>query len=149
MATIRLPHDFKDFLRLLDTHDVDYLLVGGYAVGYHGYPRATADMDIWVSRTHENARKLVAVLQAFGFSDAGSAAKAFTEEGLVIRLGVPPLRIEIITSASGLDFDVCHAQRVEGDLDGVRVSILSLSDLKRNKKAAGRPKDLADLDELP
>ena len=121
-------------MSLLAVHEVKYLLVGGYAVGYHGYPRATADMDIWVSRTEENARKLVAVLEAFGFSDAASARRAFTQEGQVIRMGVPPLRIEVIDSASGVDFDACHAQRIEGDVDGVRVSILSLNDLKRNKQ---------------
>lgn len=148
MATIRLPKDFKDFLRLLHTHEVNYLLVGGYAVGYHGYPRATADLDIWVARTEENARKLVAVLEEFGFRDAASAARAFTQEGQVVRMGVPPLRIEIITSASGVDFNACHVQRIRDELDGVRVSILSLPDLIKNKKAAGRPKDLADLDEL-
>lgn len=134
MATIRLPQDFRDFLSLLAVQEGKYLLVGGYAVGYHGYPRATADMDIWVSRTEENARKLVAVLEAFGFSDAASARRAFTQEGQVIRMGVPPLRIEVIDSASGVDFDACHAQRIEGDVDGVRVSILSLNDLKRNKQ---------------
>jgi hypothetical protein len=149
MATIRLPQDFRDFLRLLDAHEVKYLLVGGYAVGYHGYPRATADLDIWVSRTEENALKLVAVLGEFGFSDSASAARAFTQEEQVVRMGVPPLRIEIITSASGVDFDACYARRIKSDLDGIRVNVLSLPDLIKNKKAAGRPKDLADLEELP
>ncbi|MBN1834827.1 MAG: hypothetical protein JW820_03190 [Spirochaetales bacterium] len=102
-----------------------------------------------MSRTEENARKLVCVLEEFGFSDTAAAARAFTEQDRVIRMGVPPLRIEIITSASGLDFDSCHAQRIEGELDGVRVSILDLADLRRNKRAAGRSKDLADLEELP
>jgi hypothetical protein len=149
MAMIRLPQDFRDFLRLLGAHEVRYLLVGGYAVGYHGYPRATADMDIWVSRTEENARKLVTVLEEFGFRQAASARQAFTQEEQVIRMGVPPLRIELITSVSGVDFEACYAGRIESVIDEVPVSILNLSDLKQNKKAAGRPKDLADLEELP
>jgi hypothetical protein len=149
MATIRLPRDFRDFLSLLSAHEVKYLLIGGYAVGFHGYPRATADMDIWVSRTDENAQKLVSVLEEFGFRDAASARQALTQAGQVIRMGVPPLRIELVTSISGVDFDACHAERSESVIDDVRVSILSLADLKRNKKAAGRLKDLADLEELP
>jgi hypothetical protein len=149
MATIRLPRDFREFLSLLSAREVKYLLVGGYAVGFHGYPRATADMDIWVSRTDENARKLVSVLEEFGFRDVAMAGQALTQAGQVIRMGVPPLRIELFTSVSGAEFDACYAERIEGVIDGVRVSILSLADLKRNKKAAGRPKDLADLEELP
>jgi len=149
MATIRLPRDFRDFLRLLGAHEVRYLLIGGYAVGYHGYPRATADMDIWVSRTDENAAKLVSVLEEFGFRDAASVSQAFTQSDQVIRMGVPPLRIELVTTISGVDFDACYAGRIESVIDEVRVNILSLPDLKRNKKAAGRAKDLADLEELP
>ena len=149
MATIRLPRDFRDFLRLLGAHEVRYLLIGGYAVGYHGYPRATADMDIWVSRTDENAAKLVSVLAEFGFRDAASLSQAFTQSDQVIRLGVPPLRIELVTSISGVDFDACYAGRIESVIDEVRVNILSLPDLRRNKKAVGRAKDLADLEELP
>ena len=149
MATIRLPRDFREFLSLLSSHKAKYLLVGGYAVGFHGYPRATADMEIWVSRTEENAQKLVSVLEEFGFKDVALAAQALTQEGQVIRMGVPPLRIELFTSISGAEFNACYAERTESEIDGVRVSILSLTDLKRNKKAAGRPKDLADLEELP
>ena len=149
MATIRLPRDFRDFLRLLGAHEARYLLIGGYAVGYHGYPRATANMDIWVSRTDENAAKLVSVLEEFGFRDAASLSQAFTQSDQVIRLGVPPLRIELVTSISGVDFDACYAGRIESVIDEVRINILSLPDLRRNKKAAGRAKDLADLEELP
>jgi hypothetical protein len=134
---------------LLGSHEVKYLLVGGYAVGFHGYPRATADMDLWVSRTKENARKLVSVLEEFGFRDVALAGQALTQKDQVIRMGVPPLRIELFTSISGAEFDACYAERIESEIEGIRISILSLADLKRNKKAAGRPKDLADLEELP
>ena len=149
MATIRLPRDFREFLSLLAAHEVRFLLVGGYAVGYHGYPRATAAMDTWVSRTEDNARKLMAVLEEFGFEDVAPVIRAVTRADQVIRMGVPPLRIELVTSISGVDFDACYADRIETVIDDVPVHLLSLPDLKRNKKAAGRPKDLADLEELP
>lgn len=149
MATIRLPRDFRDFLSLLDAHEVKYLLVGGYAVGFHGYPRATADMDIWVSRTEENARRLEAVLEGFGFKDVAPVGQALVQADQVVRMGVPPMRIELITSISGVEFDACYEARIESVLDGVRVNIIGLEDLKRNKKAAGRPRDLADLEQLP
>ena len=149
MATIRLPRDFRDFLSLLNAHEVEYLLVGGYAVAFHGYPRTTADMDIWVSRTDDNARKLASVLEEFGFQDIALASQAFTMADQVIRMGVPPLRIELLTSISGVEFDACYADRIEKAIEDVRVNVLSLADLKRNKIAAGRPRDLADLAELP
>jgi hypothetical protein len=136
-------------LSLLNAHEVEYLLVGGYAVALHGYPRTTADMDIWVSRTDDNARKLVSVLEEFGFQDTALATQAFTMADQVIRMGVPPLRIELLTSISGVEFKACYADRIENVIDNVRVNVLSLADLKRNKIAAGRPRDLADLAELP
>ncbi|RME42620.1 MAG: hypothetical protein D6791_17310 [Chloroflexi bacterium] len=149
MATVHLPPDFKDFLRLLNAHQVEYLLVGGYAVGYHGYPRATADMDIWVAINPENADRLVAVLKAFGFDVAELSADLFLQENQIIRMGVPPVRIEIITTASGVTFEDCYAQRVTDELDGIPVNLISLEHLKINKRASGRHKDLNDLEHLP
>lgn len=149
MATIRLPPDFRDFLRLLNSHDVRYLLIGGYAVGYHGYPRATGDMDIWVERTEGNATKLMDVLRDFGFANPSAARGALLEADRVVRMGVPPIRIELLTGISGVSFDKCYASREAGAIDGIPVNILALDDLKANKKAAGRLKDLADLEELP
>jgi hypothetical protein len=101
MATIPLPPDFSEFSRLLNAHEVRYLLVGGYAVGYHGYVRATADMGIWVDRERSNAERLVAVLREFGFGDSDPTPEMFLEESRVIRMGVPPIRIELLTSVSG------------------------------------------------
>ena len=149
MATVHLPPDFKDFLRLLNAHQVEYLLVGGYAVGYHGYPRATADMDIWVAINPENADRLVAVLKAFGFDVAELSADLFLQKNQIIRMGVPPVRIEIITTASGVTFEDCYAQRVTDELDGTPVNLISLEHLKINKRASGRHKDLNDLEHLP
>src|SRR5262245_36096905 len=107
MDTPALPSDFKEFLQLLNANRVEYLLVGGYAVGYHGYVRATADMDIWVRRDIENASKLVLTLRQFGCSVPGLSDELFLKPDNIIRMGVPPLRLEIITSVSGVGFEEC------------------------------------------
>jgi hypothetical protein len=149
MATILLPPDFKEFLQLLNDHHVDYLLIGGYAVGYHGYPRATGDMDIWIAINPENAEKLVAVLAAFGFGATGIAADLFLQPNTVIRMGNPPLRLEILTTISGVEFADAYAQCITDSIDGVPVNIIGLDQLKVNKRASGRLKDLSDLENLP
>ncbi len=149
MATIHLPSDFREFLRLLNTHEVEYLLIGGYAVHYHGYPRATADMDIWIAVHPDNAGRVVVALKEFGFDLPGLSPDLFLKPWQIIRLGVPPVRIEIATTISGVDFTECYAQRVQDILDAVPVSLINLEDLKRNKKASGRYPDLADLEHLP
>ncbi|MGH8057451.1 MAG: hypothetical protein ACREOH_09485 [Candidatus Entotheonellia bacterium] len=149
MATVNLPPDFKEFLQLLSAHHVEYLLIGGYAVAYHGYPRATADMDIWIAIHPHNADKVVAALKAFGFDLPKLSAALFLKEGQIIRMGVPPLRIAIATSISGVHVAECYAARVIDILDEVEVHFISLAHLKANKKAAGRYKDLNDLENLP
>ncbi len=149
MATIRLLPDFKEFLRSLNAHKVEYLLIGGYAVNYHGYPRATADMDIWIAVHPANADRVVAALKEFGFNLPDLSPELFLRPWQIIRLGIPPVRIEIATTISGVDFDECYAERVKDTLDGVPVSLISLKHLKLNKKASGRHQDLADLEHLP
>ena len=149
MATVNLPPDFKEFLRLLNSRDIKYLLVGGYAVGYHGYPRATADLDVWVATDLENAEKIVGALIEFGFDMPELHPELFRKEDQVIRMGRPPIRIEILTSISGVDFSECYEDRIETNLDEVLVNIISLEHLKTNKKASGRHQDLADLENLP
>jgi len=139
MATIHLPRDFKEFLRLLNAHKVEYLLIGGYAVSYHGYPRATAVMDIWVGVHPANADRVVAALREFGFDPADLFPELFLRPWQIIRLGVPPLRIELATTISGVDFSECYAKRVEDTLDGIPINLIGLDDLKMNKKASGRP----------
>lgn len=148
MATIHLPPDFKEFLQLLNSHQVKYLLIGGYAVGYYGYPRATADMDIWVAIEPENAAKVVKVLQVFGFGVEAVTPDLFLKEEQIIRMGLPPMRIEILTSISGVSFEDCYAGRQIDILDGIEVNLISLDHLKVNKKASGRYKDLNDLENL-
>lgn len=149
MATINLPQDFKEFLQLLNDHEVKYLLVGGYAVGYHGFPRATVDMDIWVAINPKNAQKMVAVLEEFGFNFPELNVDLFLEQDKIIRMGVPPMRLEILTSVSGVEFEICYQNRIIAELDGVQIDVIGLDDLKRNKLAAGRHKDLNDLENLP
>jgi hypothetical protein len=123
--------------------------VGGYAVGYYGYPRATADIDVWIAMDLDNAKSLVLVLKDFGFDVPELTAGLFLEPERIIRMGVPPIRLEITTTISGVDFETCYARRVVDILDGVEVNLISLSDLKVNKMASGRHKDLDDLEHLP
>jgi predicted nucleotidyltransferase len=149
MATIQLLPDFKEFLKLLNDHGVKYLLIGGFAVAYHGYPRSTGDLDIWVAMDLDNAVKIVAVLEAFGFRGTGISTDLFLEPTKVTRMGYPPVRIEILTSISGVDFADAYEKHVVDDLDGISVPLIGLEHLKDNKRASGRPKDLSDLEKLP
>ena len=149
MEKIAFHPDFKDFLKLLNSCGVDYLLVGGYAVGLHGYPRATGDMDIWIALDASNSQKTAEVLLEFGIPDELITDTMFMEKDRVIRMGIPPVRIEIITGASGVDFSDCYSRREVVEIEGVPVNFISLEDLRVNKKAAGRHKDLDDLEHLP
>ncbi len=149
MDIIHLPPDFKDFLQLLNVHKVEYLLIGGYAVGYYGYPRATADMDVWIAISPSNASKLVNVLTEFGFAMPMLSPQLFLQAGQIIRMGVPPMRLEILTTISGIEFEECYQQRTIDLIEGIEVNIINLEHLKKNKKASGRHKDLNDLENLP
>ena len=146
---ILLPPDFKEFLKLLNEKKVDYLVIGGYAVGYHGYIRATGDIDVWVAPSAENASKTISVLRGFGFDMPDSAEQLLLTPNNILRMGVPPVRIEVLSSLSGVSFDQCYAERVMAVIGDVEAPIMSLRHLKINKRAAGRPKDLVDLEHLP
>jgi hypothetical protein len=146
---LELPLDFKEFLKLLNEKSVRYLLIGGYAVGYHGYPRATNDMDIWIAVHPDNAQRIVDVLKEFGFDLPELTPALFLEADKIIRMGNPPMRLEISTGISGVEFEESYASRIVDTLDSVEVNIIDLPHLKANKKAAGRLKDLADLENLP
>ena len=146
---IVLPPDFKEFLKLLNAHNIKYLLIGGYAVGYHGYPRATNDMDIWIAIGSETAELMVKVLKKFGFDMPQLSKDLFLEENKIIRMGVAPMRIEILTSISGVNFEECYQKKVVDEIDGIQVDIINLEQLKINKKASGRHKDLDDFENLP
>lgn len=148
MAIVRLPPDFKEFLKLLKEHEVRYLLIGGYAVGYHGYIRATGDMDIWIAVQPDNAQKIVAALHAFGIDDPAINPQFFLQEKKILRMGVPPVRLEITTAISGVEFDECYPSRIVDELDGVEVNLIDLENLKKNKQASGRSKDMTDFKKL-
>ncbi|MFN5740490.1 MAG: hypothetical protein ACK5A1_02790 [Planctomyces sp.] len=144
-----LPPDFSEFLKLLNCHHVDYLLVGGFAVGFHGYPRATSDMDIWVSQSPENAGRVVAAIRAFGFNTPNLTEDLFLQRRRIVRMGHPPIRIEVMNEIDGVTFEECRPAAILAFIDGIQVPIISLGDLKRNKLASGRPKDIDDLQQLP
>ena len=146
---VKLPPDFREFLSLLHTHRVKYLLVGGYAVAAHGYPRFTGDMDLWIQTNTENAENVLRVCREFGFDVPNLRVELFTDPKQMTRMGHPPLRIEILNSVSGLTFDLAWETRISEVWDEVPVSLISLEDLRTNKRASGRLKDLADLENLP
>ena len=148
MAMIEFPKDFKEFLQLLNSKEVEYLVIGGYAVGYHGYPRSTGDMDVWISINEKNALKMVNALKEFGFEIPGLKKDIFLNEEKIIRMGVPPMRLEIITTIDGVGFEKCFKNRVIADFGSFKVNFISKDDLLINKRASGRPKDLVDYSKL-
>ena len=145
---IEFPRDFKEFLQLLNSKKIEYLVVGGYAVGYHGYPRATGDMDIWIAINEKNALKMVDALKEFGFDLPEINKELFLKEEKVIRMGVPPMRLEILTSIDGVSFETFFENRLIADLGTFKVNFISKDDLLTNKRASGRPQDLVDFDKL-
>ena len=145
---IEFPKDFKEFLQLLNSKKVEYLVIGGYAVGYHGYPRATGDMDIWISMNEKNALKMVNALKKFGFDIPELKKEMFLKKEKIIRMGVPPMRLEIITTIDGVGFEKCFKNRVIADFESFKVNFISKGDLLINKRASGRPKDLVDYSKL-
>ena len=148
MATTTIPRDFREFLKLLEDEQVEYLLIGGYAVGYYGYPRAAADIDIWIAVNPANAEKTVKALKRFGMATPDLTVDLFLDKGKIIRMGVPPLRLEIQTEISGVDFDSCYTRRHRVKIGNLEVNLIDLKDLKINKRASGRHKDLEDLEHL-
>lgn len=143
-----LNQDFKEFIQLLNAHEVRYLIVGGYAVAIHGHPRYTKDIDVWVAADSDNADRLLRVLDEFGFGSLDIVADDFVRPNHVIQLGYPPARIDLLTSVSGVDFDSCYAARLNVEVDNMLLNVIDLKNLRRNKQASGRFQDLADLENL-
>ena len=146
MAMTLIPPDFKEFLRYLKDHEVRFLLIGGYAVNAYGYVRNTVDIDVWVASDSENRRRVVRAVREFGF--ASTEYDVLDAERAMLRMGTPPLRIEVMKVIDGVEFEDCWSRRVQLVLGDVEVPVISLLDLKANKRASGRPKDLVDLSEL-
>lgn len=143
-----LNPDFREFIQSLNDNGVRYLIVGGYAVAFHGHPRYTKDLDIWLWLDRDNAVHVVEALRQFGFGSVGLQPQDFLVADQIIQLGYPPNRIDLLTSLPGVEFSKCYADRVIVEIDGVAMNFIDLANLKANKQAAGRFQDLADLENL-
>ena len=150
MAKADLYPDFRELLESLNSAGVKYLVLGGYAVIFYGYYRVTDDLDIWIAVDPENARKVTSVLRKFGgFSASKVKPSMFQQRGKVFIFGREPVRVDILTGPSALDFESSYERRNVVEWDGVKVPLISFEDLRTNKRASGRPKDIADLNGLP
>ncbi|MDA8376649.1 MAG: hypothetical protein M0Z50_06280 [Planctomycetia bacterium] len=145
---MKLPKDLSAFIALLNAAHVKYVIVGGYAVAYHGRPRFTGDIDIFIDRSIDNGEKIVSVLEAFGFAELKVSAADLCQNDLILQLGFPPNRIDLMTSIDGVSFEQTWATRVETTVAELPIHFISRELLIQNKRCAGRPKDLADAEEL-
>jgi hypothetical protein len=145
---MEVQSDFRDLLALLNEHKVEYLVVGGYALAFHGAPRFTGDIDIFVRPNPENARRVLDALAAFGFSFPNLTEQDFQRPNKVVQLGVPPVRIDLITSLSGVSWEDAEASKEPGIFGDVPVCYIGRRQYIANKRAAGRKKDLADIEAL-
>jgi hypothetical protein len=143
-----LNKDFKEFIELLNENNVGYLVVGGYAVAFHGHPRYTKDLDVWIDLSPDNADKILNALKQFGFGSLGLKPDDFLEDGQIIQLGYPPNRIDILTTLTDLKFADCYKARVEAKIQGLQINFIDIDNLKKNKRATGRPQDLVDAENL-
>ena len=145
---MKVEQDFEQFVRLLNDHKVRYLIVGAYAVGFHAEPRNTGDIDIWIDSTDHNIEKIIVVLDKFGFSSLEITKEDLLKPETVTQLGYPPLRIDLLTSLSGLTFDHAYKSLVKGQFGSIMMNFISLPDLITNKEATGRMRDKADAETL-
>jgi hypothetical protein len=145
---MNLEADLREFIELLNALKVRYIVVGAFAVAYHGYPRYTGDIDLFIELSSENAQAIVNAIQQFGFGDLGLSTEDFLQEDQVIQLGVAPNRIDLLTFLSGVEFQEAWATRVQGEIAGLSVPVISKELLKKNKAASGRSQDIADLEYL-
>jgi len=145
---VKLDTDFREFVESFVANDVRFLIVGGYAIAAHGLPRYTGDLDAWIWVSPQNAEKVFLSLEAFGFSGLGLTKEDFTRPDSIIQLGYPPYRIDILTSIEGVEFDDAWTRRVIVAVDDLEIPIIGLEDLLTNKRAAGKPQDIADIARL-
>lgn len=143
-----INQDFKEFLQSLNANKVEYLIIGGYAVAFHGHPRYTKDIDIWINPTNPNINNLLQALKDFGFASLELKIDDFLDPDQIIQLGYPPNRIDLLTNLAGVDFETCYRNKIEVSMAGISVTFIDLENLKKNKKATGRHQDLADLENL-
>ncbi len=145
---MNLEDDLREFIELLNALEVRYIIVGAFALAHHGYPRYTGDIDLFIERSPENAQAIMHAIQQFGFGDLGLSSEDFLKEDQVIQLGVAPNRIDLLTFLSGVEFHEAWTMRVQGEIGGLSVPIISKELLKKNKAASARSQDLADLEHL-
>jgi hypothetical protein len=145
---MEIQQDFKELLKLFSDHKVEYIIVGGYALAHHGAPRYTGDIDLFIKPDKNNAKNIIQALNDFGFGSIGLTEADFSSPGKVVQLGVPPVRIDIITSLTGLTWETAYSGRSNGKYGDLEVFYLGRSQLIMNKKAIGRKKDQADLEVL-
>lgn len=143
-----LEKDLREFVASLNSNEVEYLVIGAFAVSFHGYPRYTGDLDLLVRPSAQNAERIVRALNEFGLASLGITVADLQSPGCVIQLGIKPSRIDLLTSISGVTFDEAWAGRCKGKLDGIPVLYIGRNELIRNKEAIGRARDLGDADEL-
>jgi hypothetical protein len=143
-----INQDFKEFIELLNGHEVKYLVIGGYAVAFHGHPRYTKDIDLWIYPEKENIEHLLQGLKDFGFASLGLQADDFLDPEQIIQLGYPPNRIDLLTELAGVEFLSCYSKKVTVEIQGTSINFIDLESLKQNKKATGRHQDLADVQNL-
>ena len=145
---IPLPRDFQDFLRLLNANRIRYLVIGGYAVAYHGYVRYTGDLDIFVELSTSNAQKLAVAFRQFGFNLPKVVPALFLQKGKIIRMGYEPMRLEILNDIDGVTFRECFRKRRRASLGKLKINFIALPQLLKNKRATGRQKDRVDVEAL-
>ena len=143
-----LSPDFKEFIELLNVHNVQYLIVGGYALAFHGHPRYTKDIDIWIATNTDNAQKMLNVLKDFGFASLSLSQQDFLEQDNIIQIGFPPNRIDILTSVDGIQFADSISESSIIKVDGITIHLIGIHKLIENKTASGRLQDLADVEKL-
>ena len=143
-----LNPDYRDILSIFNEEKVEYLVIGAYALAAHGLPRATGDIDLWINRDERNADRVWRSLVKFGAPLSELEKSDFSSPGIVYQIGVAPNRIDILTSIDGVEFDDAWRQRVEVNIEGLLVFVISKAHLIANKKTVGRPQDLADIDRI-
>ena len=143
-----LSKDFVEFIECLNARQVDYLLVGGHALAFHGLPRFTKDIDFWIRPSSQNAQRIVQAIGDFGFTDVELGADDFSEPGKVVQLGIPPNRIDLVTSIDGVEFDLAYKRKIASTYKGVPLNLIGVEDLIANKLATGRDQDALDAKKL-
>lgn len=143
-----LEKDFEDFVALLNQYHVDYMVVGGYALAFHGKPRHTGDLDIWIDLSTDNAERMLLVIAEFGMSSLGIEKEDFLKKGIITQIGYPPLRIDILNEIDGVNFKEAYPAKLIIDIDGLMINYIGLDDLIKNKTSSGRKQDIVDVNSL-